>query len=143
MLHPGCLTWVLNYFTIVPIFQDLPVQCIDGTILCQRLTMSLLGPLIGRALSGVEEPVLILPDNTCQDLTHLIQMVWDQVLTGSFRRNDLKLCLCRKLLRSFQKFSSLPTTGQISGSTGTGLFSVPPQARIPCQASICLKRKEK
>jgi len=65
-------------------FLDLPVQCSDGTILCQRLTMSLLGPLIGRALSGVEEPVLILPDNTCQDLTHLIQMVWDQETSQEF-----------------------------------------------------------
>ena len=55
------------------------MQCSDGTILCQRLTMSLLGPLIGRALSGVEDPVVILPDNTCQDLSNFIQMVWDQV----------------------------------------------------------------
>jgi len=46
--------------------------------------MSLLGPLIGRALSGIEEPVVILPDNTCQDVSHLLQMVWDQETSREF-----------------------------------------------------------
>ena len=54
--------------------------------------MSLLGPLIGRALSGVEDPVVILPDNTCQDLSHFIQMVWDQVWAG-IQRGKILNCV--------------------------------------------------
>jgi len=46
--------------------------------------MSLLGPLIGRALAGIEEPVVILPDNTCQDVSNLLQMVWDQETSQEF-----------------------------------------------------------
>eukprot|EP00090_Calanus_glacialis_P022945 TRINITY_DN35314_c0_g1_i1.p1 TRINITY_DN35314_c0_g1~~TRINITY_DN35314_c0_g1_i1.p1 ORF type:complete len:448 (-),score=80.34 TRINITY_DN35314_c0_g1_i1:40-1383(-) len=76
---------ILNEMTCVKNdFLDLPIQCSDGTILCQKLTMCLLGPLIGRSLSGVEEPLLVLPDNTCQELAVLLRMVWDQDTSQDF-----------------------------------------------------------
>merc|ERR1719186_348116 len=51
---------------------------------CQKLTLSLLGPLVGRSLAGIEEPLLILPDNSCQDVTALLSMVWDQETSHAF-----------------------------------------------------------
>jgi len=76
---------ILNEMTCVKDdFLDLPIQCSDGTIFCQKLTMCLLGPLIGRSLSGIEEPLLVLPDNTCQELAVMLRMVWDQETSKDF-----------------------------------------------------------
>jgi len=80
---------ILNEMTCVKNeFMDLPIQCSDGTISTQKLTISLLGPLIGRSLKGIEEPLLILPDNTCQDLTALLNMVWNQETSYQFSEED-------------------------------------------------------
>jgi len=80
---------ILNEMTCVKNnFMDLPIQCSDGTIFCQKLTISLLGPLIGRNLAGIEEPLLILPDNSCQDLTALLNMVWNQETSHQFCEED-------------------------------------------------------
>ena len=57
----------------------MPVQCSDGTVLCQKITICLLGPIVGTGLVGVEDPILILPDNTKQDLLSLLRMMWDKV----------------------------------------------------------------
>eukprot|EP00092_Neocalanus_flemingeri_P007758 GFUD01008376.1.p1 GENE.GFUD01008376.1~~GFUD01008376.1.p1 ORF type:complete len:462 (-),score=73.28 GFUD01008376.1:42-1385(-) len=103
---------ILNEMTCVKTnFLDLQVQCSDGTIFCQKLIISILGPLIGRSLAGVEDPLLILPDNTCKDLIALLNMVWDQETTHDF--SEYYFCKYHwvdfKLKRSWT-ISSLTTT---------------------------------
>jgi len=52
--------------------QDLPVHCCDGTVFSHRLIMSALSPTIADSLVDVEEPCVILPDNSRLQLEQVI-----------------------------------------------------------------------
>ena len=105
--------------------------------------MSLLGPLIGRALSGLEDPLLILPDNTCQDICDLLQMVWDQVYSPRSAIANSTSNNFRKLLVNFLNISSPLTTGQISDLKESGQYLAQLQPQNLYQGFTCQRLRGK
>jgi len=69
-------------------FLDLPIQCNDGVLYCQKVIVALLGPVVGRTLAEVDDPLLILPDNSCRDLTSLLRLVWDKETASDLSEDD-------------------------------------------------------